>query len=221
MANKILILGQSGTGKSTSIRNLDSKETYIIQVVRKDMPFKGWKKDYTRDEFNEQKEVVKEGNFAVASTTDLISGYLKAISMKRPYIKTVIIDDLQYIMSGEFMRRAKEKGYEKFTDIGLNAYNLLMLPDNLREDLTVVFLSHIENSENGEKMKTIGKMLDDKITPEGLFSIVLKSNCSDGKYYFETQNNGNNTIKSPMEMFEETEENDLKIILEKIEKYNN
>lgn len=221
MANKILILGQSGTGKSTSIRNLDSKETYIIQAVRKDLPFKSWKANYKKDEYNEKKEVIKEGNLAIASTTDLIGGYLKAISVKRPYIKNVIIDDLQYVMSGEFMRRAKEKGYEKFTDIGLNAYNLLMLPDNLRDDLTIVFLSHIDQNENGEKMKTIGKMLDDKITPEGLFSIVLKSCCSDGKYYFETQNNGSNTIKSPMEMFNTEEENDLKVILEKIELYNN
>ncbi len=209
MANKILILGQSGTGKSTSIRNLDSKETYIIQAVRKDLPFRGWKKNYTKD------------NLAVLNDANNIISYMKNISEKAPQIKTIIIDDLQYIMSGEYMRRAKENGFQKFTDIGLNAYNLLTFPDELREDLTVIFLSHIDHNENGEKMKTIGKMLDDKITPEGLFSIVLKSCCSDGKYYFETQNNGSNTIKSPMEMFETEEENDLKIILEKIETYNN
>ncbi len=209
MANKILILGQSGTGKSTSIRNLDNKETYIIQAVRKDLPFRGWKKNYTTD------------NLAVLGNANNIISYMKNISEKAPQIKTIIIDDLQYIMSGEYMRRAKENGFQKFTDIGLNAFNLLTFPDDLRDDLTVVFLSHIDTNENGEKMKTIGKMLDDKITPEGLFSIVLKSCCSDGKYYFETQNNGSNTIKSPMEMFETEEENDLKIILEKIELYNN
>lgn len=222
MANKILILGESGTGKSTSVRNLDPKETYIIQVVKKDLPFRGWKKNYTKDEFNENREIIKEGNLALSSTSDNIIGYLKAISIKREYIKTVIIDDFQYVMSYEFMRRAYEKGYDKFTEIGKHAFDVLESIESLRDDLTVIFLSHIESDQFGkEKMKTIGKMLDNSITPEGLFTIVLKTVCSDGDYFFETQNNGSNTLKSPMEMLELKEPNDLKIILEKIELYNN
>ena len=101
MANKILILGESGTGKSTSIRNLDSVETYIIQVVRKDLPFKAWKKKYTSD------------NLAVVDNVQKIEAYLKNISSKAPHIRAVIIDDLQYVMSGEYMRRAKETGYSE------------------------------------------------------------------------------------------------------------
>lgn len=221
MANKILILGESGTGKSTSIRNLDSESTYIIQVVKKDLPFRGWKAKYKKDVRDENGNITEEGNIAISSTSENIVGYLKAISLKRPYIKTIIIDDFQYVMSGEFMRRAYEKGYDKFTEIGKHAYDILEVIETLRDDLSVFFLSHIESDQFGkEKIKTIGKMLDNTITPEGLFSIVLKSNCSDGEYYFETQNNGNNTVKSPMEMFELREPNDLKVILEKIKLYN-
>ena len=128
MSNKILILGESGTGKSTSLRNLNSNETYIIQVVRKDLPFRGWKGKYN------------EKNLAVVNTVKKIEGYLSNISEKAPHIKTVIIDDFQYLMSGEYMRRAKETGFQKFTDIGKNAYDILMYPDNLRDDLTVIFL---------------------------------------------------------------------------------
>lgn len=210
MANKILILGQSGTGKSTSIRNLNSEETYIIQSVKKDMPFKGWKNKYT------------EKNLSVVSDSNAICGYLKNISEKAPHIKTVIIDDFQYIMAIKFMAKVNETGYKKFTEIANDAFNVVMIPDNLRDDLTVVFFSHIEKTSMGdEKIKTIGNMLDEKIVVEGLFSTVLKSNCSEGKYFFETQNNGSNTVKSPMDMFEEREPNDLKVILEKIETYNN
>jgi len=211
MANKILILGQSGTGKSTSIRNLDNQETYIIQLVKKELPFRAWKKKYNAD--------LK--NIAVLKDSVSIQGYLKSISDNAPHIKTVVIDDLQYLMSVEFIERVFESGWDKFNEIASNMFNLLMFPDDLREDLTVVFLSHIDTTEQQEKMKTIGKMLDEKITPEGLFSIVLKTITVNGEYFFETQNNGSNTIKSPMEMLLQKEPNDLKIILEKIEEYNN
>lgn len=209
MASKILILGGSGVGKTTSLRNLDPKSTYINQVVRKDLPFRGWKAKFNKE----------NKNISVISSPSKIISLLKGLSENAPHVKNVIIDDFQYCMGIEFMTTTIT-GYDKFTSIAKNAFSLLQAPDALREDLTIIFLSHIENSEGLQKMKTIGKMLDEKIVPEGLFSIVLKAEFSDGNYHFKTQNSGSDTIKSPMGMLDEKEPNDLRIILDKITEYN-
>lgn len=214
MSNLILILGQSGTGKSTSIRNMDSKDTFIIQTVNKPLPFKGFKKSYPIMDKD------GKGKRLVTDNYDKIIGCLKYLNNNKD-IKNIIIDDFQYVISGEFMVRAKEKGFDKFTEMAQHYYMIIDIASRLREDLNIFFLSHNEQKEDGtSKVKTIGKLLDEKITIEGLFTIVLNTTIQDGNYYFETQNNGFNTTKSPMGMFDEKLiDNDLKIVTEKINEY--
>jgi len=217
MGNKILILGDSGSGKSTSTRNLDPKSTFYINVIGKPLPFRGWKTKY-----------VEGKNMVSTHNSDEIVRCIKGVSEERPEIKTIIVDDAQYIMSFEFMARAKEKGFDKFVEIGKHMFDVLKAPDDTRADLTTIFLAHSDDvSANGytkTKMKTIGKMLDDKITIEGLFTIVLLcypiKEEKKMKYVFVTQSNGTTTAKSPMDMFEDIAiENDLAMVLDKIEEY--
>lgn len=214
MANLVLILGQSGTGKSTSIRNMDSKNTFIIQTVNKPLPFKDFKKNYPLVDKD------GKGKRLVSDNYEKIIRCLKYLNKDKD-IKNIIIDDFQYVISGEFMVRAKEKGFDKFTEMAQHYYMIIDIASRLREDLNVIFLSHNEQKEDGtSKVKTIGKMLDEKITIEGLFTIVLNTVIQDNKYYFQTQNNGFNTTKSPLGMFDEQLiENDLKLVTEKINEY--
>lgn len=196
MSYLTLILGESGTGKSTSIRNLDPDETFIINVIGKPMPFRGFNKKYSSDKKNYM-------------STDDYSKIIKAmevISSKEDYknIKNIVIDDFQYIMCNEFMRRASEKGYNKFTEIGQNAWRIADDASKLRDDIFVFVLSHSEVSDQGvSKAKTIGKMLDNTITFEGLFTTVMHSKVIDGKYRFLTNFDGSHVAKSPMGMFED------------------
>ena len=208
MAQSILVIADSGTGKSTSIRHLNPNETFVINIANKPLPFKGWKKNYTL--------ISKDnpgGNLASASSA---AGIIKAIShvdQKMPTIKNLIVDDWQYMSSFEYFDRANEKGYDKFTQIAANLAQVAKMPKDLRDDLTVFFLTHSEDATdiNGNrriKAKTIGKMIDNSLTLEGLFSIVLfgKINKNDDgvlQYGFETQNSGENTCKSPQGMFED------------------
>ncbi len=216
MSEAVMIIAPSGVGKSYSLRNLDPESSFLIQTLRKSLPFKGWK-----DKWPEVLEGTKGGRRLVTDDPATIKTYLAAISAKKPEIKTVIIDDSQYIMANEFMRSAMEKGYEKFTRIGLNFWEIVREAANLRPDLTVVFLHHSETTDFGDvKAKTIGKMLDDKITLEGMFTIVLRAAVHDGKYVFITQNSGRDTVKAPPGMFEAAEiENDINIILNAITAY--
>lgn len=214
MSNLILILGQSGTGKSTSIRNMDSKDTFIIQAVNKPLPFKGFKNNYPIIDKD------GKGKRLVSDDYDKIISCLKYLNNDKD-IKNIIIDDFQYVISNEFMVRAKEKGFDKFTEMAQHYYMIIDVASRLREDLNIFFLSHNEQKEDGtSKVKTIGKLLDEKITVEGLFTVVLNTLIQDNKYYFETQNNGFNTTKSPLGMFDERLiDNDLKIVTEKINEY--
>ncbi len=214
MSNLILVIGESGTGKSASIENLEPQETFIIQVVNKPLPFKGFKKNYPLLTKN------NPGNRVVSSDHEWISEALKRCELNKQ-IKTIVIDDFQYVLSDEYMRKATEKGFDKFTIMAQNYYNILKLAQNMREDLNIIFLSHSESKDDGTtKVKTIGKLLDDKITIEGLFTIVLNTKVEDGNYYFETQNNGFNTSKSPKGMFEEFRiPNDLRYVVDKVNEY--
>jgi hypothetical protein len=225
MANSILIIGDSGSGKSTSGRNLNPKETFWINVANKPLPFKGWKKQYLKIDKDNPK-----GNLSYVSKPEGIIKALKYVDEKRPEIKTVLVDDWQYMSAFEYFDRSNEKGYDKFTDISTNLVKVAKVPASLRDDLTVVFLTHSEesidiNGKRKTKAKTIGKMVDNALTLEGLFSIVLYAKANkepDGtlNYVFETKTNGSNTCKSPMGMFEESEiPNDLKLVKEAIIKY--
>lgn len=211
----ILIIGESGTGKSTSIETLNEKETFIIQVVNKPLPFKGFKSKYPL--FNKE---AGKGNRVVTSDYENIIRFLQSVD-RTSSIKNIVIDDFQYILSDEFMNRAKERGYDKFTEIAQHYYQIIQTAQRLREDLNIVFLSHSERKDDGTtKVKTIGKLLDEKVTVEGLFTIVMNTVIEDGKYFFETQNNGFSTSKSPRGMFEEFKiPNDLNYVLKKINEY--
>ena len=227
MGQGILIIAESGSGKSTSIEALDPKETFIINVANKPLPFKGWRKKYvtwTKDN--------PGGNLYDKAAPESIEACLRYVSEKRPEIKNVVIDDFQYMSSFEFFDKVDEKGYEKFTKIGAHLARVARLPKDLRDDLMVFILTHAEESTDMEgkrkfKAKTIGRMVDEKLTLEGLFSIVLfgkvkKSKDGTIRYVFETQTNGENTCKSPRGMFDEVEiENNLQLVREAIINYEN
>jgi len=224
MAQSVLIIADSGTGKSTSMRNLDPKETFIINIANKPLPFKGWKKNYT----NISKDNPK-GNMTSASSAAGIVKAIQHVNDKMPHVTNLIIDDWQYMSSFEYFDRASEKGYDKFTQIAASLAQVAKMPKDLREDLYVFFLTHSEESTdvNGHrkvKAKTIGKMIDNTLTLEGLFSIVLfgrvKKTEDSLEYGFDTVNNGENTCKSPMGMFEESFiPNDLQFVKDCIKDY--
>ena len=201
MAYKILILGDSGTGKSASLRNFKDDEILVVNSAGKPLPFK-----------NHFETVTPRFDHL---TDDILD------ALKKTMKKVVVVDDAQYIMSFQYMRRIKEAGWDKWNDIQGDFFNIIQMCDYLPEDTIVYFLSHIQRDEQGhEKIKTMGKMLDEKITIEGLFTTVLKTSVQDGKYYFITQNNGLDTVKSPMGMFESYAiDNDLKYVDTKIRNY--
>ena len=199
MGVPVLILGESGSGKSASMRNFKPGEIGIINVSGKPLPFRNNLKTVNTDNYE---DVVKT----------IIAAKAKAL----------VIDDAQYLMANEFMRTAKVTGYQKFTDLALNFWQLIQVViNNLPPDKIVYFLAHVERDANGnEKMKTIGKLLDEKITIEGLFTIVLKTVVQDRHYQFATQTNGQDTVKTPMGMFDDLLiENDLKMVDSTIREY--
>ena len=224
MAQSVLVIADSGTGKSTSIRTLDSKSTFIINIANKPLPFKGWKKEY----INISKDNPK-GNMTSASSAAGIIKAMQHVNDKMPHITNLVIDDWQYMSSFEYFDRASEKGYDKFTQIAANLAQVAKMPKDMREDLTIFFLTHSEESTdvNGHrkvKAKTIGKMIDNTLTLEGLFSIVLfgrvKKTEDSLEYGFDTVNNGENTCKSPMGMFEASFiDNDLQLVKDCIISY--
>lgn len=188
MSTATMILGESGTGKSASMRNLDPDQTLLIQAVKKPLPFRssGWK-PATKD----------GGSIFVCDQAHTI-----VTAMQRTKKPVIVIDDWQYILANEYMRRTEERGYDKFSDIGRHAWDILTAAIQLPEHVRVYILAHTVADDSGRiKAKTIGKMLDDKVVVEGMFSIVLRTAVSNGNYLFSTQNNGNDTVKSPMGMF--------------------
>lgn len=190
MSTAVLILGESGTGKSTSLRNLDPSKTLLIQSIAKPLPFKakGWKV---------RQSLKSDGN--VIQTDDPV--VMEKVLRVSPH-EVVVVDDFQYVMANEYMRRTAETGFQKFTDIGKNAWNVLTAAGALAPHRRVYILSHTATDESGRtKIKTIGKMLDEKITLEGMVTIVLRTQVRDGHYTFATQNDGADTTKSPMGMF--------------------
>lgn len=198
MGIPVLILGESGSGKSTSLRNFSEDEVTVFNVANKLLPFR------------KKLDVVKNASY------ELIG---KVLNEKKK--KIYVIDDSQYLLAFEMFDRAKETGYGKFTDIALRFRNMLnYIITKLPDDTIVYFLHHVETTESGKiKAKTIGKMLDNQLTVEGLFSIVLYCRVDGERHIFETQSDGYTTAKSPMEMFELTIDNDLKFVDEKIREY--
>lgn len=207
MSIATLILGQSGTGKSTSLRNLNPDDVLLIQSIKKPLPFRS--KDW--------KPLTSEGGSIYVS--DNAEQIIKVMNKcTRPII---ILDDMQYIMANEYMRRSQETGFAKFTEIGRKTWDIFNAASQLADGKRVYMLSHTEESESGKtKIKTIGKMLDEKITLEGMVTICLQTAIINEQHVFMTQNNGNNTVKSPIGLFEsEHIENDLKAVDDAICEY--
>lgn len=198
MGIPILIMGESGSGKSASLRNFEPGELGIFNVAGKPLPFR-----------KRLPKVDWPGYAAIRS------------GMKKSRAKTFVIDDSQYLMAFEEIDRAQEAGYTKFTEMaqkfsGLVRYCITELPP----DVLVYFLHHTETTDAGRvKAKTVGKMIDSKLTLEGLFSIVLLCEASVDGHYFVTQSDGYTTAKSPMGMFPDKIENDLKLVDATIRKY--
>lgn len=237
MANGILIVGDTGVGKTTSlfgnkefnIKGLDPKETFIINVKGKALPAKGWKNLYKSID---PTKPPTEGNYLATTDSALIVKIIQYVSANRTDIKHIVVDDYQYIMSEQFMAKALEPGYDKFNRLAKNAYDVLNAGINARDDINFIILSH-DDEENGKsKLRTLGRMLDDKINPIGLFTYALfgtsKTKLSGGStYHFIT----NRTIddrgilipaKTPPGLFSELLiPNDLGHVVEEINKYNN
>tara|TARA_Y100000593_G_scaffold50191_1_gene94592 strand:- start:4091 stop:4750 length:660 start_codon:yes stop_codon:yes gene_type:complete len=211
MSTPVMIMGESGTGKSTSMHNLNPESALLIQAVKKPLPFrsKEWK-PLTNDN--------PEGSLLFFdSFTRIINTINGAANLGK---EIVVIDDFQYVLANEFMRRSAEKGFDKFTEIAKHAWEIILAAQNAPGNIRVYFLTHTENIDGRIKAKTIGKMLDEKITLEGLFTIVLKTVVTDEGYFFSTQNNGSDTVKSPMGLFEKDRiENDLAMIDNEIKDY--
>lgn len=201
MSIKTLILGNSGTGKSASLRDFEKDEIAVINCAGKPLPFQNDFEQYVPD--------------YKSLTDDVVS------ALDQTNKKIIVVDDAQYIMSFQYMRRIHENGWDKWNDIQGDFFKIIQLCDYLPKDTTVYFLSHLTKDDDGnEKIKTMGKMLDEKITIEGLFTTVLKTSVQDGKYYFLTQNSGKDTVKSPIGMFDSYAiDNNLKYVDLRIRNY--
>ena len=225
----LCIYGESGTGKTTSLRNMNPESTFIISTTGKPLSFKGWKKKYIP--FKIDKETKKiSGNYYVSSNSEQILKILKIVNSKMPDIKTVVIDDMQYIMSYEFVDRATEVGYSCFSEIAQHMMDILRYSEQMRDDCTMCFLTHADNvgTDIDPKyvIKTIGKLLSEKVTLEGLFTYIFFAKTEEGddgrmQYKLVTNNDGKCLAKTPMDMFKELEiDNDLNEILKVIKEYN-
>lgn len=200
MAVLVMVYGHSGSGKSASLRNFDPEQVAVINVLGKPLPFRSNMKTYITNDYGKI-------DAAIHNT-------------KR---KSIVIDDATYLMTSEFMRNAKVSGYQKFTEMAANFNALLMRAKELPDDVVIYFFGHSECNENGgEKFKTVGKMLDEKVCIEGYFTIVLKTVVQDGRYLFSTRNDGMDTVKTPLGMFNDALiENDLAAVDKTIREYYN
>lgn len=198
MGLPVLVLGESGSGKTASLRNFEPDEVSIFNVAGKPLPFK------------KKLPSVKTSDYSVIEA-----------GLKKSKKKAFVIDDSQYLLVFESFDKVKETGYGKFTDMALNFKALIsFVIDEMPDDVIVYFLHHIETTDTGKiKAKTIGKMLDNQLTVEGLFSIVLLTEINAQNHYFITQSDGYTTAKSPMEMFDLKIDNDLKFVDSKIREY--
>lgn len=199
MGIPVLVLGESGSGKSASLRSFEAADVSIFNVAGKPLPFR------------------KRLPMAVTSKYSDIMALIQKSEKK-----AFVIDDSQYLMCFESFAKAKDTGYGKFTDLALNFYNLVQFViRNTPPDVIVYFLHHTETDGNTGKVKakTLGKMLDNQLTLEGLFAIVLQCVTDGQKHVFVTQSDGSNTAKSPMDMFPLEVENDLKLVDQTIREY--
>ena len=213
MAMIIGIMGESGAGKTTSLRTLDPKTTYIIDADKKGLSWKGWKKQYD----------VEAKNYIATDDPNAVRSVCNNINQKASHIKTLVVDTLNGVMVADEMRRSKEKGYDKWMDLAACVWGIVDDALKFRDDLKVVFICHSQTDKNDDgyqwtRIKTSGKKLD-KITLESKFNTVLLAKCVDGKHVFETQSNFS-TAKSPLGAFDsDVIENDISKVLKALEEF--
>lgn len=208
-------MGESGSGKTTSMRNLDPATTFYIDCDKKGLSWKGWREQYNVD----------KKNYLVTDFAQIVMQTLNAISKNEDYshIKTVVIDTLNGIMVADEVRRMKEKGFDKWQDLAQCVWSLLDSLYTFRDDLTIIVICHSQTQKEDDgytftRIKTSGKKLD-KLNVESKLTTVLNAVCKDGKYIFKTHAD-NSTAKTPMGAFEENEiENDIVKVLEALEGY--
>lgn len=213
MSKAIIIMGESGSGKTTSMRNLKPEETFYIDCDKKGLNWKGWKERYS----------LEKKNYMATSDSKTIKSLLFKINTEQKQIKTVVIDTLNGIMIDDEFARMKEKTFDKWQDLAYSIYGIVDFANTLREDLAIIFVAHSQTDRDDTgfyftRVKTSGKKLD-KIVIESKVSTVLLAKCVDGKYIFETKNH-NSTVKTPLGAFEEeTIENDIIKVLEALKDY--
>ena len=213
MANIIAVMGESGAGKTTAMRNLDPATTYYIDCDKKGLSWKGWRQQYNA----EAKNYFKTDHQAT------VLKLLQGINANAPHVKAVIVDTINGIMVADEMRRSKEKGYDKWIDLACAVYDIIDYALVMRDDLTVIFVAHTQTERDDSgysftRIKTSGKKLD-KITLESKFPVVLLAKVVDGKHVFETKAN-NSTAKTPFGAFEETYiDNDISAVLKVLEEF--
>lgn len=214
MARSILVIGESGSGKTTSCRTLDPKTTYYIDADGKGLSFRGWRKNYNAE----------NKNYFSTSNAQTIRGVLRKIAEDPARrIKTVVIDTLNAIMVDDEFRRMNEKGYDKWVDLAASIYGIISDINAIKADINVVCMAHTQTdyNDNGEiltRMKTSGKKLD-KIVVESKFTTVLLAKGNDGRYIFETRAH-KSTAKTPMGCFEQAEiPNDMAAVIAALDAY--
>lgn len=202
MGLPVLILGESGSGKSTSLRNFNKDELVIYNVAGKPLPFRGGT------------QLLRADNVSYNTIMQ---------NMSKKKFRCYVIDDSQYLLAFELFGRVAEKTYDKFTEMAVHFYDLIQFViRQMPPDCIVYFLHHTDDINGKVKAKTVGKMLNEKLTVEGLFSIVLMAKNLDGRYIFRTHSDGRDTVKTPMDMFEQDEiDNDLKAVDAAIRGYYN
>lgn len=213
MSKIICVMGESGSGKTTSMRNLDPKTTYYIDCDKKGLSWKGWKAQYN----------AQNKNYFKTDDQNTVIRLMQGINANAAHIKTIVVDTINGIMVADEMRRSKEKGYDKWQDLAAAIYGIIDYALVMRDDITVIFVAHsqTERDDSGyqfTRIKTSGKKLD-KITLESKFPVVLLAKMVDGKHIFETKANFS-TAKTPMGAFEDAQiDNDIVQVLNALEEY--